>query len=775
MIKKVTSRRAFLKKMAAVSAMTAAASFFPGIVFAKEQIENAESFGELTWNKAPCRFCGVGCGVLIGMENNKAVAVKGDPKSSVNKGLCCVKGYHQTICMYAEDRLTKPLVKKNGTYVETSMKEALDLVASKMKETIDKHGKDSVAMYTSGQSTIPEGYVASKFMKGAIGTNNLDCNARLCMASAVTGFLTTFGADEPMGCYDDIDEADVFITWGNNMAEMHPVLFSRMLDQQLKRGAKIIDFATRTTRSSTASDRSILFHPQTDLAVANAIAFEIINNGWVNQKFVEDHCSFNKGLTNIGYGTEDKFNFSDKAEKIDFESYKEFLKDYSPEKVSGMSGVSVKDIKFLANLYGDPNKKVVSFWCMGVNQHTRGTWMNNLIYNMHLLTGKISQPGNGPFSLTGQPSACGTAREVGTFTHKLPKGVVTNEKNREFAAKIWKVPVENIPAKPTYHATEMFRALDRGDIKFIWTQVTNPLVSLPNVGRFTKGAEKDDRFVVVSDVFPTPTSDVADVILPAAWHIEKNGMYGNSERRTQHWHKMTEPPGEAMPDAWQTIQVAHRMGYEELFPYSEENHEEEIYNEYTQFHAGKKHGMAPLEVLKEKSGVIWPYVDGKETKWRYNATYDPACENGKQFDFYGKPDNRAVIWQRPYEPPAESPDNEYPFWLNTGRVIEHWHTGSMTRRIPVLHQAVPNAYVELHPDDAAAYGISNGEKVKVISRRGTTVLPASINERGLPTKGQVFVPFFDENMMINDTTLDAFCPISKEPDYKKCAVKIEKV
>jgi len=764
-----------LKKMAAASAMTAAASFFPGIVFAEEQISNAESFGDLTWNKAPCRFCGVGCGVLIGMENNKAVAVKGDPNSSVNKGLCCVKGYHQTICMYAEDRLTKPLVKKNGTYVETSMEEALDLVASKMKETIELHGKDAVAMYTSGQSTIPEGYVASKFMKGAIGTNNLDCNARLCMASAVTGFLTSFGADEPMGCYDDIDEADVFITWGNNMAEMHPVLFSRMLDQQLKRGATIIDFATRTTRSSTASDRSILFHPQTDLAVANAICSEIINNGWVNQKFVEDYCSFSKGLTNIGYGTEDKFNFTDKPEKIDFEAYKEFLKDYTPEKVSGMSGVSVKDIKFLANLYGDPNKKVVSYWCMGVNQHTRGTWMNNLIYNIHLLTGKISQPGNGPFSLTGQPSACGTAREVGTFTHKLPKGVVTNQKNREFAAQIWKVPVERIPAKPTYHATEMFRALDRGDIKFMWTQVTNPFVSLPNVGRYTKGAQKEDRFIVVSDVFPTPTSDVADVILPAAWHIEKGGMYGNSERRTQHWNKMVDPPGEAMPDAWQTIEVARRMGFEDLFPYSEENHEEEIFNEYRQFHEGKKHGMAPLEVLKEKSGVMWPFVDGKETKWRYNATYDPACDNGKQFHFYGKPDGRAVIWQRPYEPAAESPDNEYPFWLNTGRVIEHWHTGSMTRRIPVLHQAMPNAYVELHPDDAAAYGINNGEKVKVISRRGTTILPASINERGLPTKGQVFVPFFDENMMINDTTLDAFCPISKEPDYKKCAVKIEKV
>lgn len=775
MIKQVSSRREFLKKMAAASAMTAAASIFPGIVFASEQEAQLEKFGDLEWNKAPCRFCGVGCGVLIGMQDNKAVAVKGDPHSPVNKGLCCVKGYHQTICMYAEDRLTKPLVKKNGRYVETTMDEALDLVASKMKETIEKHGKDSVAMYTSGQSTIPEGYVASKFMKGAIGTNNLDCNARLCMASAVTGFLSTFGADEPMGCYEDIDHADVFITWGNNMAEMHPVLFSRMLDQQLKRGAMIIDFATRTSRSSTASDRSILFKPQTDLALANAIAYEIINNGWMNKKFVEDHCNFLSGKTNIGYGTEDKFKFADEATPIDFESYKTFLEDYAPEKVSKISGVSVKDIKFLANLYGDPNKKVVSYWCMGVNQHTRGTWMNNLIYNIHLLTGKISQPGNGPFSLTGQPSACGTAREVGTFTHKLPKGVVANKANRELAAKIWKVPVERIPPKPTYHATEMFRALDRGDIKFLWTQVTNPLVSLPNVSRFTKGASKEDRFIVVSDVFPTPTSDVADVILPAAWHIEKNGMYGNSERRTQHWFKMCEPPGEAMPDAWQTIQIARRMGFEDLFPYSEDNHEEEIYQEYIQFHEGKKHGMAPLELLKKKSGVIWPFVDGKETKWRFNAQYDPACAEGKDFDFYGKPDGRAVIWQRPYELPAESPDSEYPFWLNTGRVIEHWHTGSMTRRIPVLHQAMPHAYVELHPDDADQLGIANGQKVKVVSRRGETVLPASVNERGLPTKGQVFVPFFDEHMMINDVTLDAFCPISKEPDFKKCAVKIEKV
>ncbi len=781
MFEKKTNRREFLKKMAVMSAMTAAAALVPGIIFAEEQNANLPS-GDIKWTKGPCRFCGTGCGILVGTQNGKAVGVKGDPNCDVNKGLLCVKGYHQTMCINAKDRFTKALVRKNGVMVETPLEEALDLVASKMKGTIDEHGKDAVAMFTSGQSTIPEGYVASKLMKGAIGTNNLDCNARLCMASAVTGFLTSFGADEPMGCYEDMDYADVVVTWGNNMAEMHPVLFSRLLEQKQQRNLQIIDFATRKTRSSAASDKSIMFKPQTDLAVANAIAYEIIRNGWVDKRFVEEHCNFSKGKTNIGYGTEDHFKFKDEPTGISFDDYKKFLEDYTPEKVSKLSGVPVKDIKYLASLYGNPNKKVISFWCMGMNQHTRGTWMNNLVYNLHLLTGKISTPGNSPFSLTGQPSACGTAREVGTFTHKLPKGVVTNEDNRKLAAKIWQVPYENIPDKPTYHATEMFRALDRGDIKFIWIQATNPMVSLPNLRRFREGAQKDGRFVVVSDVFPTPTTDVADVILPSAWHIEKSGMYGNSERRTQYWDKMVEAPGEATADAWMFIEVAKRMGFEKLFPYSKENHHEEIYNEYRQFHAGKKHNMAPLEVLKRESGVIWPFVEdennpagGKSTQWRYNAKYDPACDNGKDFHFYGKPDGKAIIWQRPYEAPAESPDNEYPFWLNTGRVIEHWHTGSMTRRIPVLHRAVPNAYVEIHPEDAKEFGITNGSPVKVTSRRGAITLPASINERGLPTRGQVFVPFFDENMLINDVTLDAFCPISKEPDFKKCAVKIEKV
>ncbi len=768
------NRREMLKQMVAGSALAAAAELVPGVSFAAPN-PRIDAINGLTWKKAPCRFCGTGCGLLIGISNNRAVAVKGDPASSVNKGLCCVKGYHSIMALYGSDRLKTALIRKNGRLVPAPMKEALDLVASKLKESIQQHGKNSVGIYGSGQWTIPDGYMASKLFKGAIGTNNVEGNARLCMASAVTGFMTSFGLDEPMGCYEDIDHADVYILWGNNMAEMHPVLFSRMLERrQQAPGTLLVDLATRTTRTSMAADRSILFLPQTDLAIANAIAYELIRNNWLHSSFLENHVSFHAGKTNIGYGTQDKFAFTDEPRTIDFAAYKKALEDYTPEKVEKLSGVPARDIRFLASLYGDPRKRVVSFWCMGMNQHTRGTWINNLVYNLHLLTGKIATPGNSPFSLTGQPSACGTVREVGTLTNRLPHGEVTNPKDRELAAKIWGVPVSNIDPKPTLHTVEMFRAVDRGEMKFLWIQVTNPMVTMPKTTRYREGMKKEGRFIVVSDVYPTPTTDVADVVLPSAMWIEREGMFGNSERRTQHWEKMVDPPGEAMSDTWQLIEVARRLGHGKIFPYKPETHIREIWEEYRQFHHGPDHEMASYEELRQRPGVMWPFVNGKETRWRYNPQYDPAAKPGRTHHFYGKPEQRAWIWFRPYEPAAESPDKEYPFWLNTGRVVEHWHTGSLTRRIPVLHQAMPAAYVELHPNDAKRFNIKNGDRVKLTSRRGSIVLPALIDRRGRPPEGQVFVPFFDENKLINELTLDAFCPISKQPDYKKCAVRVEK-
>jgi nitrate reductase NapA len=770
-------RRIFVKRMAMASAAGAAASLVPGVAFGEEYESYVEDLAAVDWRKAPCRFCGVGCGLLIGLEDGRAVAVRGDPDSSVNRGLCCVKGYHSVQALYGRDRLTTARVRRGNDMVEVPIEEALDLVASRLQETVDEYGKDSVAMYGSGQWTIPDGYVASKLFKGCLGTNNVEANARLCMASAVTGFLSSFGLDEPMGCYEDIENADVFVLWGNNMAEMHPVLFSRILERRRQApGTMLVDLATRTTRTSYAADRSLLFTPQSDLAIANAICREIVVNDWVNRDFVDRHVAFKRGLTDIGYGLEDGFSFTDQATDASWDEYVDFLEDYTPQAAEEISGVPAEDIRWLASLYADPARKVMSLWCMGMNQHTRGTWINNLVYNIHLLVGKIATPGNSPFSLTGQPSACGTVREVGTLTHKLPHGVVANEEDRRLAAEIWDVPYERIDPTPTYHTVEMFRALDRGEIRFMWVQVTNPMVTMPHLNRYRAAAEKEGRFLVVSDVYPTPTTDVADVILPAALWFEQEGLFGNSERRTQHFAQLVAPPGEAMSDTWQLIEVARRLGFEQQFPWSYETHIEEIWAEYSRFHDNPGHRMAPLDELKARPGVMWPFVDGQETRWRYNTEHDPAADPSQgTHDFYGKPDHRAWIWLRPYEPPPESPDAEYPFWLNTGRVIEHWHTGSMTRRIPTLHRAVPNAYVEINRTDAQEMGIRNRDSVRLVSRRGELVLEARIDYRAQPTRGQVFVPFFDEELLVNELTLDAFCPISKQPDYKKCAVRVERV
>jgi nitrate reductase NapA len=771
----VFDRRELLRRAAIAAAAGSASSLLPGIAFA--EVADDQEAPDVTWHRTPCRFCGVGCGLLVGIENGRAVAVKGDPDSTVNRGLACVKGYHSVQALYGRDRITRAKVRRNGRLVDVPVAEALDLVAERLRRTMDEHGKDSVAMYGSGQWTIPDGYVASKLFKGAIGTNNLEANARLCMSSAVTGFMTSFGLDEPMGCYEDIDHADVFVLWGNNMAEMHPVLFSRMLEQRRQRtDVQIVDLAARTTRTSYAADRSLIFAPQSDLAIANAICHEIVRNDWVDLDFVEHHVAFKRGRTDIGYGLSDDFEFEEATSDASWEEYVDFLSDYTPERASEISGLPASDIRWLASLYGDPARRVMSLWCMGVNQHTRGTWMNNLVYNIHLLVGKIATPGNSPFSLTGQPSACGTVREVGTATHALPGGRVDDPEARRVAADIWGVPEENIPSEPTHHTMSMFRALDRGDIRFMWIQVTNPMVTLPALSRYRAAAEKDDRFLVVSDVYPTPTTEVADVVLPAAMWIEREGIFGNSERRTQHFAKLLDPPGEAMSDGWQLIEVARRLGYGELFPQDEASHIEEIWNEYSRFHDHPEHRMAPLSLLRERPGVMWPFVDGQEVKWRYNTRTDPAAdaEHG-DFDFYGKPDHRAWLWLRPYEAPPEWPDEEYPLWLSTGRVLEHWHSGSMTRRIPTLHRAVPRAYVELHPLDAEELGVRNRELVRLVTRRGSMEIETRIDYRGRPARGQVFVPFFDESLLVNELTLDAYCPISAQPDYKKCAVRVERI
>jgi nitrate reductase NapA len=794
------SRREFLKGCAGTLVVSGSGIYLnPFEVFAG----NPET--DLIWDKAPCRFCGTGCSVMVGVKDNKIMAVKGDPKSSVNQGTLCVKGYSLPFIQYGEDRLTTPLIRKNnggydkrGELTEATWDEALDLIASKTNEAISQSGPSAVGMFGSGQWTIWEGYAASKLWKGGLGSNSLEVNARHCMASAVAGFMTTFGMDEPMGSYDDIDHADAFILWGANTAEMHPILNSRMANRLLASdGARLVNLTTISNRSSEMATKEIIFRPQSDLAIANGIANLLIEDEMINEEFLSNHVLFKKGKENIGYGLEDGFAFKEAPSKIGFDDFKAAVSRYTPEHVEQISGVSAGDLRYLADIYGDPKIRVMSFWTMGVNQHTRGTWMNNLIYNLHLLTGKISEPGNQPYSLTGQPSACGTCREVGTFTHRLPADmVVANPEHRAKAERIWNVPEGTIPAKPSYHAVEMMRALDRGDVRLFWCMTSNPFQDYAKLNRYRKGALKDGRFIVVSDVYPTRSTEVADVVLPSAMWVEKEGAFGNAERRTHFWKQMTDAPGESKSDLWQLIEFAKRMGHGKLFDYASAKYpipadhhasdasvtngvyiEKALWEEYRQFGLGHGHDLAPFDTYHETRGLKWPVVDGKETVIRYREGYDPYVDSGAGFQFYGnkKQNDKATIWFRPYEPAAEVPDGAYPFWLCTGRVLEHWHSGTMTRRVKSLYKAYPHATANLHPYDARTLGVSTGDKIEISSRRGKVELYAEVGGRVTPQKGMVYVPWFDEDVMINDVTLDAFCPISKQTDYKKCAVAVAKV
>ncbi|MDD9933880.1 MAG: molybdopterin-dependent oxidoreductase [Myxococcales bacterium] len=785
-------RREFIK-MSAMAAAAAAVEAGP----ARSQLKVLQNAG-VKWNKAPCRFCGTGCHVQVGVDGGRVVAVAGDRDAPVNKGLLCVKGYHVGLALYGKDRLTRPLLKQDGKQVPISWDRALDIVAERIAAAPDRFG-----IYGSGQWTIPEGYANQKLIKGGLGNNHIDPNARLCMASAVTGFLSTYGVDEPASCYDDLDAADVIIAWGNNPAEMHPILFSRFIDRRA-RGERVvlIDIGTRRTRTTSFAQHYLEFKPHSDLAIANGIAHILLREGKYDREFVEKHCGFRtEGEKPSLFG-----------EAMDFESYERQLAEYTPERVQELSGVPVEQLRMLAGLFADRKRRITSLWCMGANQHTRGTAMNRLIHGVHLLSGHFGKPGDGPQSLTGQPSACGTAREVGTLAHALPGGrIVKNAEHRKQCEALWNVPEGRIAAKPGFHTVKMWEAFstEGGGIDTLWVQVTNPAQSLPNVRKLFQPSRKlADKFLIVSDVYPTETTRHADLVLPSAMWVEKNGIFGNSERRTQQWFKMVEPPGEARDDCWQVIAVAkrlHDLGVPGMLDrdgrflfhmedaagkevpvwdwrrYYDINVDERLFSEYRGFSRLKHKDLAPYDEYVKSRGLRWPVVKGDdgiwhETRYRFVEGEDPYVEKGEGFSFYHSTskNGRAQIWYHPHATPPEVPDAEYPFWLCTGRVLEHWHTGSMTMRVAALRRAMPNAYVEMHREDARALGLRNGEMVRLETRRGALDLPLWLDGRGAPPRGSVFVPFFDEQLLINELTLDAHDPVSKQPDYKKCAARVRK-
>ncbi len=770
-------RREFLKGIAAVSAATAGSALAPRTLLPAPVGFAPTVASAVDWRKTPCAMCGVGCGLLVAVEAGRAGAVKGDPGSPVGKGLACAKGYYSVQALYGRDRLTRARIRRGRGFENAPMSEALDLVAQRLRETIEQHGKDSVAIYGSAQWSITDAYVASKLFKAGIGTNNVESSSRLHAAAAMAGLETSFGLDGAVGCYEDVDHADVFILWDINLAETDPVLFSRMLDRRRRdRSVRIVDLTTRTTRTSYAADRSLLHTPHSGLALANAICREIIARKWVNREFVDRHVAFKRGKTGIGHGLTDDALVADAATPADRGDYEEFLAPYTAERAQQLSGLSADDVRWLATLYGDRARKVMTVWGAEVSRHSRGTWLNNLLYNIHLLVGKIASPGNAALCLTGQPSGCNAVHDAGSLTHTLPRGVVSSADDRRRAAAIWGVSADAIAPRPARSALPMFRALDRGDIRCLWIQGTNPMVSLPNLSRYRRAAGKEDRFIVVSESYPTPTTDVADVVLPAAMWLEREGIFGNGERRAQHFAQLVAPPGDSMSPAWQMIEVARRMGFTRLFPWDRREHVADIWEEYRRFHDQPSSALPSMSELRARPGVIWPFVGGRETKWRYNAAHDPSADRARGgFDFYGHADHRAWIWLRPHEPPAESPDQTYPFWLTVGAVLEHSNTGVMTRRIPTLHRSVPRAYLEMNREDARRLGITNREMVRLVSRRGSLTIEARIDYRSRPPRGKLFVPSFDEAVPVSELMLDAFCPLSGQPDTTICAVRVERL
>jgi nitrate reductase NapA len=842
-----SDRRVFLKSQAMAAA--AAAAGIP--IVAQAQTPAAAPSSGVRWDKAPCRFCGTGCSVMVGVQDGRVVATQGDPDAPVNRGLNCIKGYFLSKIMYGKDRLTQPLLrKKNGQYdkegefTPVSWNEAFDIMAAKWKETLKTDGPKGVGMFGSGQWTIWEGYAASKLWKAGFRSNNLDPNARHCMASAVTGFMRTFGIDEPRGCYDDIEQADAFVLWGSNMAEMHPILWSRITDRRLSHpDCKVVVLSTFEHRSFDLADQAIVFTPQSDLAIMNYIANYLITNKKADQEFIKKNVNFKTGETDIGYGLRPAHALEkdakangypgadgkpkgdpNAAKPITFEEYAKFVSEYTAEHTSKISGVPVAQLEELAKLYADPKLKIVSFWTMGFNQHTRGTWANNLIYNIHLLTGKISTPGSGPFSLTGQPSACGTAREVGTFAHRLPADmVVGNPEHRKHAEALWQLPDGTIPGNVGLHAVAQSRALKDGILRCYWTSTTNNMQAGPNInGEIYPGWRNASAFVVVSDAYPTVSAMSADLVLPTAMWVEKEGAYGNAERRTQFWRQQIAPPGQSHSDLWQYVEFSKRFKMEEVWPpelldkkpeykgktlfdvlfangkvnkfpladvprvngkYIKDyaNAESQalgfylqkgLFEEYAEFGRGHAHDLAPFDSYHESRGLRWPVIDGKETLWRFREGYDPYVKKGEGIKFYGNKDGKANIFALPYQPAAESPDKEYDLWLCTGRVLEHWHTGSMTRRVPELHRAVPEAVCFMHPDDAAALKLQRGTQVKIETRRGVMLAAVETKGRNKVPRGLIFIPFFDESRLVNKLTLDATCPISKETDFKKGAARV---
>ncbi|MDI6102609.1 molybdopterin-dependent oxidoreductase [Actinoplanes sp. NEAU-A12] len=706
---------------------------------------------DVTGVRTVCGYCGVGCGLVLDVARQddgrlKVVKASGDRDHPANAGRLCTKGATSVDLLSAPGRLDTALIRANrgASFEKAGVDAAISETARRLRAIIDEHGPDSFAMYVSGQMTLEAQYLANKLVKGFIGTNNIESNSRLCMASAGTGYKLSLGSDGPPGSYDDLDHADAYLVIGSNMADCHPILFLRMMER-VKAGARLIVVDPRRTATAEKADLFLQIRPGADLALLNGLLHLLVADGHIDEEFIA-------------------------ANTEGWESMPSFLADYPPDRVAALTGIPSSDIRTAAEWIGEAGNWV-SLWTMGLNQSTHGTWNTNALINLHLATGAICRTGSGPFSLTGQPNAMG-GREMGYMGPGLPgQRSVLAPADREFTETAWGVPAGTLRTDVGKGTVDMFEQMAAGRIRACWIICTNPVASVGNRRTVIAGLEAAD-LVITQDAFAeTETNAYADIALPAAMWSEGDGIMINSERNLTLVHEVVPAPGEALPD-WRIIaRVAAEMGYSASFTYGSA---EEIFAEIKTF-TNPQTGYDLRGVTYEQlsSGPVqWPAApgSGRRNPIRYR-TGDGTLR-------FATPSGKAVFHPRPHADPAEMPDDDYPFVLNTGRLQHQWHTMTKTGKIAKLNRLNPAPFIEINSMDAEWSEITAGDLVEIASRRGRAVLPAVVTDRVLP--GTCFAPMhwndlFGEYVSVNAVTSDAVDPLSFQPELKVCAVSLTRV
>ena len=669
-----------------------------------------------------CPYCGCGCNIVLHIKDNRIIKVTSRPEKSINQGWLCTKGKFGFDFVHHPARLADPLVRKNGKFKKISWNKALDLVTDKFKKIREKYGADSIAGLSSAKCTNEENYLFQKFMRAVIGTNNVDHCARLCHASTVAGLARAFGSGAMTNSIEELRKADCILITGSNTSEAHPIIALQVKAAVRKNGAKLIVADPRKIEMTEFAWLWLRHRPGTDVALFNGMMNVIVSEGLYDREFIEKRTE-------------------------DFEELKKMVQRYNPDHVEGITGVSANQIISAARTYaGADNASII--YAMGITQHTTGTDNVLALANLAMLTGNVGKESSGVNPLRGQNNVQG-ACDLGALPD-VYSGYqkVEDEKVRKKFERAWGV---KLPGENGLTVVEMMHAAEEGKIKAMYIMGENPVLSDPNANRTQKALKKLD-FLVVEDILPSETTAYADVILPGASFAEKDGTFTNTERRVQKLNKALDPPGEAKAD-WKIIsELAAKFGYK-----MEYNSSAEVMNEIaslTPIYGGIKY-----ERLKEE-GLQWPCLDEKHPGTRF--LHKDRFSRG-----LGK------FHPTSYREPRELPDKEYPFILSTGRVLFHWHTGTMTRRVRGLDEIYPEALVEIHPQDADKIGLATDELVEVSSRRGKVVAKAKITEKSPP--GIVFMTFHFKEAAANLLTIDALDPVAKIPEYKVCAVKVQKV